>query len=64
MKSILGRISKLEVRHKAILPPVFVESLDDLDTRKQYSVIFCESKDIHRAHEYIYDVLIYGELEE
>ena len=65
MKSILGRLSKLEEQNEEpILPPVFVNSLDELDTRKRYSVIFCESEDIHRAQECTYKTLFYGGIEE
>ena len=65
MKSILGRLSKLEEQNEEpILPPVFVNSLDELDTCKRYSVIFCESEDIHRAQEYTYKTLFYGGIEQ
>lgn len=61
MKYILGRLSKLEEKNKRqVLQPVFVDSLEELDTGKLYSVIFCKSEDIHRAQEFTYNTLFYG----
>lgn len=63
MKCILGRLSKLEDKYKLqVLQPVFVESLDELDKGKLYSVIFCKSEDIRRAQEITYNTLFYGDI--
>ena len=61
MKYVLGRLSKLEEKSlRKTLQPVFVESLDELDTSELYSTIFCRSEDIHRAHEFTFETLFYG----
>lgn len=42
------------------LPPVFVETLDELSISKYYSIIFCASEDISRGAEIDYETLFYG----
>lgn len=63
---LVNRVKKIEEtqREKSIMLPVFVDSLDELDTRKRYSIIFCENDDIHRASEFDYEKLFYGEIKE
>ena len=64
MKAILSRLSKLEVKCKTPeLPPVFVTTLDELDPAKLYSIVFCESEEIHATQVIACKTLLYGHVQ-
>ena len=63
---LVRRLKRIEdkMRIPKRLPPVFVNTLDELNAGKYYSIIFCASEDISREAEIDYETLFYGGVSE
>lgn len=59
---LVKRLKRIEdkMRIPQRLPPVFVNTLDELSRANYYSIIFCASEDISRETEIDYETLFYG----